>query len=415
MKRHRCECGCHRAPRPVHCCGCLSPDPCDRTPPPRCCGQPEPPRRLGAGEPPGWHPGLLAATSPWRPGETVEERTKRFPTVLLEEVRRGSGADGPRFQPRKDEWLPYLVIRSNPGDRGRRPQTGVAWLSPDIFVTPDLHADDARPLPTRLGGLAVAGRPNTLWAHVWNLGRAPVANARVEFYWCDPSLGISRDSANLVGVAHVDADSRDTGRCHVIVKCPTTWYPTMAVGSHQCLVVRYFEPLSDPIQPPGWNPYTSRHVAQRNITVVDAASPARLILPLRLGCSAPPGRATVAVSRVALRDVPWLSVLEGRTEHHLREARPVSELIGLTAATPVTEPLRNIGGVTVDELRRLIRPQLEVDRGCEELATQLVVDVDGLSERECAAYHVTQHTAAGGITGGYTVIARGLSGREAAV
>jgi hypothetical protein len=183
----------------------------------------------------------------------------------------------------------------------------------------------------------------------------------------------------------------------------------MAVGSHQCLVVRYFEPLTDPIQPPGWNPYTSRHVAQRNITVVDAASPARLILPLRLGCSAPPGRATVTVTRVALRDVPWLSVLEGRAKHGLRETRAVKELIGLTATAPVTEPPTDLDGLAIDELRSLIRPRLEVERGCEELATQLVVHIDGLAERECAAYHVTQHTAAG-ITGGYTVLARGPSG-----
>jgi hypothetical protein len=33
---------------------------------------------------------------------------------------------------------------------------------------------------------------------------------------------------------------------------------------------------------------------------------------------------------------------------------------------------------------------------CEEIATQLVVDVDGLSERECAAYQVTQHSQGGG-------------------
>jgi len=402
----RVRCALHKAPRPARCCHCRSADPCECTPPRRCCGDPEPPRRLGAEEPPGWHPGRAPATSPWRPGETDEERGKRFQAVLLEEVRRGSGPGGPRFGPRKDEWLPYLVIRSNPGDRGRRPQTGVAWLSPDVFVTPDLHSDDARPLPTKLGGIAVAGRPNTLWAHVWNLGRAPVANARVEFYWCDPNLGIAGNAANLVGVAHVDVDSRETGRCHVIVKCPTTWYPTMAVGSHQCLVVRYFEPLTDPIRLQDFNPYTSRHVAQRNITVVDAASPAHLILPLRLGCNTPPGRATVSVGRVALRDVPWLAVLEGTTEHDLREASDVQELVGLTPAAPVTETPMALEGLTVEELRALISPRLEVDRGCDELATQLAVHVDGLSERECAAYHVTQR-AAGATTGGYTVIARG--------
>jgi hypothetical protein len=50
--------------------------------------------------------------------------------------------------------------------------------------------------PPVLGGVAVANVSNTLYAHVWNLGKAPAYRVRVEFYWFNPSLGISRTDAN---------------------------------------------------------------------------------------------------------------------------------------------------------------------------------------------------------------------------
>lgn len=49
-----------------------------------------------------------------------------------------------------------------------------------------------------MGGIARANAPNTLYAHVWNVGKAPAFGVRVEFYWFNPSLGISRADANLI-------------------------------------------------------------------------------------------------------------------------------------------------------------------------------------------------------------------------
>jgi hypothetical protein len=54
-------------------------------------------------------------------------------------------------------------------------------------------------------------------------------------------------------------------------------------------MVRIFEPLTDPLTPYPWDASNDRHVGQRNIAVVDAKSPAKLQLTIRLGCGAAPG------------------------------------------------------------------------------------------------------------------------------
>src|SRR5207249_2193593 len=137
------------------------------------------------------------------------------------------------------------------------------WESPDIFVAPDQRAETAPLMPPSTAGVAKAGAPNTLYAHVWNLGKAPAYRVRVEFYWVNPSLGISRADAHLVDAAWVDLANRFTlypgwqqavgadGRtymsrgCHAVVRCPSTWFPVFENGGHECLVVRVYEPMLD--------------------------------------------------------------------------------------------------------------------------------------------------------------------------
>jgi len=43
--------------------------------------------------------------------------------------------------------------------------------SPDIFVLPNQSVSSTPDVPISLGGMAEAGVPNTLFAHIWNLGR----------------------------------------------------------------------------------------------------------------------------------------------------------------------------------------------------------------------------------------------------
>src|SRR5688572_25651837 len=103
-----CSHSCHQKD-PENCCHCHVEQPA-RRPECRCCGDADPPGLSPEAPRPGWQPGERPSTSPWKPGESEEVRWRRFPGVLLEEVRRGSGPKGPAFGKRKNELLPYLVI-----------------------------------------------------------------------------------------------------------------------------------------------------------------------------------------------------------------------------------------------------------------------------------------------------------------
>jgi hypothetical protein len=113
--------------------------------------------------------------------------------------------------------------------------------------------------------VVTANQPTTVYAHVWNLGFAPLAG--VEFYWFDPSLSIDGSNAHLIGMARCELAGRGMSGSHALVKCPKAWVPTVTNGGHECLVVR-IEGIGDPIGGNPWAPSQNRHVAQRNITVV---------------------------------------------------------------------------------------------------------------------------------------------------
>jgi hypothetical protein len=281
------------------------------------------------------------------------------------------------------------------------------WHSPDVFVAPNLEASTAPPTPSTRGHVAQAGVPNTLWAHVWNLGRAPVYNARVEFYWFNPSLSFNQEAANLIGVTHVDLGNRTSGNAHRIVKCPVSWIPTFVNHGHECLVVRVFEPLTDPLTQYQWDARNDRHIGQRNITVVDASSPAALELHLRLGCGVPPGPAQLHVQEVKPEELGWLSVLAGKRQHGYRSARDVKEVIGFSYPTLVrpNSDKATFKDIGPDVASRLLHRNLSFERGCDELEVLFYMHVDGLKSGECKVYHIAQ-SVDGKLTGGYTVIAR---------
>ena len=72
-----------------------------------------------------------------------------------------------------------------------RAQTSCCVAGVDPAVAP--------PVPPALGETAVAGVSNTVYAHVWNFGLSQAPNVVVEFYWCDPTLGIGPAGAHLIG------------------------------------------------------------------------------------------------------------------------------------------------------------------------------------------------------------------------
>lgn len=378
-----------------------------------CCGEPKP-DRPDFPKAPGWKPGDKPSKNPLAGSTDPDDLKRKFNQAVVDILRTGGSSKGPKFGPRKNEYLPWLLIRRDAGDRGARPLTGRYWESPDIFVAPDLEAGSAPPLPTTLGEVAKVGVANTLWAHIWNLGRAPVYNARVEFYWFNPSLSFDSEHANLISVTHVDLGNRGSGHAHRIVKCPVSWVPRFVNGGHECLVVRVFEPLTDPLSRSPWDARSDRHIGQRNITVVDASSPAALELNLRLGCGAAPGPAELRVVEVKPEEIGWLSLLKGKRKHGYLPAKGTKATIGFTYPTLVRPDNNKLSLKDIDPntASRLLHRELKFERGCDELEVLFYLHVDGLNHGECKAYHITQMIR-GTVTGGYTVIARKQwSGRD---
>jgi hypothetical protein len=231
----------------------------------------------------------------------------------------------------------------------------------------------------------------------------------VEFYWFDPTLGFNEAAANLIGVTHVDLGNRGSGKAHRFVKCPTSWVPTFVNGGHECLMVRCFEPLTDPLGPTPWDAANDRRVGQRNIHVQNAASPAKVQIALRLGCGTPPGPGSLEIHQVHASQFPWLRLLAGKDQEPLREADNASVIAGLLPPTlrsgPHSRPV--LDALTHEAARGILRTRLEFERGCEELEATVYVSVDGLKRGACRTFRVEQR-AAGKLVGGYTIVARKL-------
>jgi hypothetical protein len=318
------------------------------------------------------------------------------------------------------EFLPYLLIRTAAGDRGARPFSGVFWESPDIYVAPAQEAQTAPLLPPTGAGVADAGAPNTLYAHVWNLGKAPAYRVRVEFYWFNPSLGINRSDANLAGAAWVDLANRFTTYSqweertgpdgntymsrgsHAIVRCPTTWVPQYLNGGHECLVIRAFEPMMDSVSPDQFSSAADRHIAQRNIAVVQAASPAALDLSLDLGYPSQPSAAELDVRVDSPAAMEWLRLLIGAANPGLTAtSQPISYGF-LPPTTPASRRLV-LSSVSADARAEFLRTGERFERECCPLRVQFHASVDDLGPRDAAVLRLRQRVD-GDLVGGYTVV-----------
>lgn len=425
---HRCACSCHKGvkihseaqcecggpikPPRGHCPPKLKPCPC---PPPESCAQsgtvdvpqdqvpPKPvlnprPKPGEGGRPPSGDPG----ENTWFQGQVG--------TILRK---------GPTFGKRKDEYLPYLVIRSQSGDTGNRPFSGVFWESPDIGVLPNVDAAAAPLMPPDMGGIAVAGQPNTLYAHIWNLGKAPAYRVRVEFYWFNPSLGISRADAHLVGAAWVDLADRFTvypdwremtepyGKyisrgCHAIVLCPETWVPQMLNNGHECLVVRAFEPMMDSVSPDQFSPAQDRHIGQRNLAVVEAHSPASIDIALNLGWPTQPCEAEIDVQIEGPNSMEFLKLL---THNKNPSFQPSTHKIiyGLMPPSAPGSRVPPISRLPLDHVAVLLRTQERIQRGCEPMSVSFHASAENLKKKEAQVLRIRQKVA-GEIVGGYTVL-----------
>jgi hypothetical protein len=252
---------------------------------------------------------------------------------------------------RKDLYLPFLFLRANAGDTGTRPVVGPFWESPDVLILAGVEPSAAPPVPPQLGQTAQAGAPNTVYAHIWNFGQSSAPQTVVEFYWCDPSLGIGAQSAHLIGQTVVSLGARGSGQSHAVVKCPEAWTPTFLNGGHECLVVRAWDYTSDALGTPAWDASLNRHVGQRNIHVIAPGAPMMLLAaphgPAPLVVGAPlllkvgplyGASAQVAVERVVPASMPWLQLHTGERGVFPSQAIP-------TGTVQLSRPIATGGGV----------------------------------------------------------------------
>jgi hypothetical protein len=310
-------------------------------------------------------------------------------------------------------------MRAKAGDRGNRRIVGEFWESPDIYVAPNLEASIAPLRPPTVGGVAQASAPNTLYAHVWNTGKAPAYRVRVEFYWFDPSLGISRSDSNFLGAASVDLGNRYSHLadwtvmhrpygsflskgCHAIVKCPETWTPTFLNGGHECLVVRVLDPIMDAVSPNEFSAASDRHVGQRNIAVVQAASPASIDMALNLGYWPEAADAEVEVVLEDPASMEWLKLYTGKASPDLHAPqKPV--VAGLLPAMLLGSHVPKIGDLPFECRKPLLRPTERVPRGCDPLSIPFHASVANLKGKEAQILRVRQRVQ-GEIVGGYSIV-----------
>lgn len=149
-------------------------------------------------------------------------------------------------------------------------EDGVPWyLSPDIWVVP---GND----PNGAVGLPVVNMSCYVWARVQNRGSSSVSNATVKYYWADPSMVISPTTANHIGTSYVNLGPGETKQ----VLCLTTWTPIWVNNGHECLIVEAFSSDDPVLHGPTdeFNAEGDRHVAQRNIGILNVMTKAKIIV-----------------------------------------------------------------------------------------------------------------------------------------
>lgn len=182
-ERSACHCHAHEhgAHRCDHGCGCHAHEDCS------CgCHSGEHSHDDSAGAASGVHtrPGggiTLGWKNPNRPARHYGTSTGVIPSGQLDPCDFSTPPWNTWPGPRGDLFLPFLFLRANAGDLGARPVVGPFWESPDILLLANVDPAVAPPIPPELGQTAQAGKPTTLYAHVWNFGIAQAPNVVVEF------------------------------------------------------------------------------------------------------------------------------------------------------------------------------------------------------------------------------------------
>jgi hypothetical protein len=132
------------------------------------------------------------------------------------------------------------------------------WLSPNVWAVQASAPNDPSP-----GTLApVAGHSYYLKATVRNTEPYRIENAKVDFFWANPTAGISRSTASQVGTAFASANAGSS----VDALCLTPWTPSYINQGHECIVAAVTQPGG--VATAALDAPNDVHVAQRNLSVL---------------------------------------------------------------------------------------------------------------------------------------------------
>ena len=242
----------------------------------------------------------------------------------------GEGGEGGEGLPRDDDTfdgITYLYIRTNPADTGAEPlAAGLQfWTSPDIWIV--------KPNGT-VGGEAVPNQINQLQVTVTNAGGIPAIDALVDAFVADPALAITPATATPVGSGYLDIPAYSTG----MISFP--WAPQPGDTGHRCIVARVslVAPLDTYTNPTAFEVVQDRHVAQRNIQVLEVGQGRTITFPFVLGKI----------------DVESVRVIERTREMSLED---IVALAGRGGGIPAKLPLRELIVRRADREGRPDRPQ----------------------------------------------------------
>jgi hypothetical protein len=146
------------------------------------------------------------------------------------------------------------------------------WESPDIWVVPGSD-------PLGVPGSPVAGQSAYVWARVHNDGDTDVDGARVDYWWANPAVGVTRVLATLIGNAYVDVAAGTSEE----VLCLVPWVPAFVNDGHECLVAEVhssYDPLPTP-PPDPFDPPSHRQTAQKNLSVLPASQ--MMVMAVQIG------------------------------------------------------------------------------------------------------------------------------------
>jgi hypothetical protein len=172
--------------------------------------------------------------------------------------------------------------------------------------------------------------------------------------------------------------------------------------------VRVLDPFMDAVSPDQFSAASDRHVGQRNIAVVQAASPASIDSALNLGYLAEPVEAEVEVALDDPASMEWLKLYTGHATPDLHPPQqPV--VAGLLPAVLRGSRALNVGELAFDCRRPLLRQTERIARGCEPLSIPFHASVMNLKQKEAQVFRIRQRVD-GEVVGGYSVVLIGKPG-----